>query len=160
SPGLPMSLLCTERGPSGTDRARYRRSPAMHAAFEITLRSIARLSFVRQRNAIFSSQGLVSPEKSSLCKLVKHGLSLLQVYRAKPFGEPAVDRSENVARLRSPALIAPKPRHAHRGPKFPGPCLLRPRDRKRSLEIGFCFCQIRLGRQQCNFPCNAIDLGL
>jgi hypothetical protein len=38
-----------------------------------------RLSFVRQRNAIFSSQGLASPEKSSLCKLVKHGLSLLQV---------------------------------------------------------------------------------
>jgi hypothetical protein len=41
-----------------------------------------------------------------LGKLVKHGLGVLQVESAKAFGEPAVDLGENVADLRSPALIA------------------------------------------------------
>ena len=34
------------------------------------------------------------------------------------------------------------------------------RDRKRTLEIGFCFCHIWLRRQKCDFSGNAIDLGL
>src|SRR6266498_995410 len=96
----------------------------------------------------------------SLRQLVEQGLSLLQVESAKAFGEPGVDWSEKVAGLRSPALIAPQPGHAHRGSKFPGLRPLRPRDRKRPLEIDFCLSYIRLRRQQCDFSGNAMDLGL
>ena len=43
---------------------------------------------------------------------------------SKPFGEPAVDRSETPASLIALALIAPEPRHAHCGAEFPGLGLL------------------------------------
>jgi hypothetical protein len=52
-------------------------------------------------------------------------------------GEPAVDRSEEIACLLPFALIAPKPRHAHRRARFPGLCLLRTRNGERTFEIGF-----------------------
>jgi hypothetical protein len=51
----------------------------------------------------------------SSCQLVEQLLSLLQVERVKPFTEPAVDRSEQTAGFIPLALIAPEPRHAHRG---------------------------------------------
>jgi hypothetical protein len=38
---------------------------------------------------------------------------------SNPFGEPAVDRSEKLASLIPLALVAPEPRHAHRGAEFP-----------------------------------------
>ena len=44
---------------------------------------------------------------------------LLQIARVESFGEPAVDRSKQFASLIPLALIAPEPRHAHRGAQFP-----------------------------------------
>jgi hypothetical protein len=46
-------------------------------------------------------------------------LSLLQIERVEAFGEPAVDRSEEIEGLIALALISPEPRHAHR--RAPGP---------------------------------------
>jgi hypothetical protein len=46
--------------------------------------------------------------------------SLFQIERIEALGEPAVDRSEKFASLIPLALIAPEPRRAHRGAKFPG----------------------------------------
>ena len=57
-------------------------------------------------------------------QLIEQRLSLLQIERIKPFGEPAVDRSEKFAGLIPLALIAPEPRHAHRRAQLPGLCLL------------------------------------
>src|SRR5262245_28958261 len=51
------------------------------------------------------------------------------------FPEPAVDRSEKLACLIPPALIAPEPRHAHCGAEFPGFGLLLARYSKGVLEI-------------------------
>src|SRR5215471_17167191 len=72
-------------------------------------------------------------------QFVQQRLRLFQIPRVKPFGEPAEDRSEKLARLIALALIAPEPRHAHCGAKFPGFCLLPARNCKRSLEILFRF---------------------
>ena len=69
---------------------------------------------------------------------------LLQIERVKPFGEPAVDRSEKLARLIALALVAPEPRHAHCCTEFPGLRLLLARYRERTLEIGFRFSGSRL----------------
>ena len=49
------------------------------------------------------------------CQFVEQGLGLLQIERIEPFGEPAVDRREKIAGLIPFALVAPEPRHAHRG---------------------------------------------
>jgi hypothetical protein len=51
----------------------------------------------------------------SAVQLIEQGLGLLQVERVEAFSEPAVDRSEKLAGLLELALIAPEPRHAHRG---------------------------------------------
>jgi len=52
-------------------------------------------------------------------QLVKQGLSLLKIARVEAFGEPAIDRGEKIAGLIAFALIAPEPRHAHRGAQLP-----------------------------------------
>ena len=52
-------------------------------------------------------------------QLVEQRLGLLQIERVEAFGEPAVDRSEQFASLLRLPLIAPEPRHAHRGAQFP-----------------------------------------
>jgi tetratricopeptide (TPR) repeat protein len=51
-------------------------------------------------------------------QLVEQRLSLFQIAHVETFSEPAVDRSEQVASLIPLALIAPEPRHAHRGAQF------------------------------------------
>ena len=45
-------------------------------------------------------------------QLVEQNLGLFQVERVKPFGNPAVDRSEKLASLVPLALVAPEPRRA------------------------------------------------
>ena len=45
-------------------------------------------------------------------------------------------------------MIAPQPRHAHRGAQLKGLRLLGRRDRERPLETGFGLCGIRLWRDQ------------
>src|SRR5215831_6747477 len=51
----------------------------------------------------------------------------------------------------STALIAPEPRHAHRRAQFPGLCLLRPRNRERTLEMRLRIRRTRPLRQQRDF---------
>jgi hypothetical protein len=46
---------------------------------------------------------------------VEQYLGLFQVERVEAFGEPAVDGREQIAGRVALALIAPQPRHAHRG---------------------------------------------
>jgi hypothetical protein len=41
-------------------------------------------------------------------QFIEQRLNLLQIERVEAFGEPAIDRSEKVAGLRPPALIAPE----------------------------------------------------
>ena len=53
-------------------------------------------------------------------QLLQQRLSLLQIERVEALGEPAVDRGEQIAGLPALALLAPEPRHAHRGAEFPG----------------------------------------
>src|SRR5262249_32008373 len=93
-------------------------------------------------------------------QLIEQDLGLLQVAGLEAFGEPAVERSKKIAGLIPPALIAPQPRHAHRGAQFPGLRLLLPRNRERALEILFRSRRIRLRRESCDFPGNAIARGL
>ena len=59
-------------------------------------------------------QEVSRPFDGSRRQLGQQGLGLLEIERVEAFGEPAVDRSEKVARLTPLSLIAPKPRHAHR----------------------------------------------
>jgi hypothetical protein len=61
-------------------------------------------------------------------QLIEQRLGLLQIARVEALGEPVVDRSEKIAGLIPLALIAPEARHAHRGAKFPGFCLLCTRE--------------------------------
>src|SRR6478672_2014149 len=54
----------------------------------------------------------------SLLQLVKQRLGLLQIARVKSYCEPPVDRSEKLASVILLALVAPEPRHAHRGARL------------------------------------------
>ena len=93
-------------------------------------------------------------------QLAEQRLRLLQIERVEAFGEPAVDRSEKIAGLCTPALIAPEPRHAHCGAQFPGLGLLLTRNCERTLEVRFRFHRVRRGRLKRDFTRNAIGLGL
>jgi hypothetical protein len=62
------------------------------------------------------------PFRNSLsgAQFIEHSLGLLQIERAKAFGEPAIDRNEKIAGLIRLVLIAPEPCHAHRSAQLPG----------------------------------------
>ena len=75
----------------------------------------------------------------SSAQFLEQGLCLFQIKRVEAFGEPAVDRSEQIASLIPRALIAPQPRHADGRAQFPGFCLLLTRDRERLLEYASAF---------------------
>ena len=53
-------------------------------------------------------------------ELIEQRLSRFEIGRLKTLGETAVDRRELLARLFSPALIAPHPREAGGGAQLPG----------------------------------------
>src|SRR5208282_2146045 len=74
---------------------------------------------------------------------IEQHLGLLKVERAEAFGELTIGRSELTAGLIQLALVATRPRHAHRRSQFPGFCLLLACDRERTLEIRLHFCRIR-----------------
>src|SRR4029077_5968006 len=74
--------------------------------------------------------------------------------------EPAVERREKLACLMPLTLIAPEPRHTHRRAQFPGFCLLPPRPCECPIKIRLCLFWIRHERLECNFPSNAMHLGL
>ena len=62
----------------------------------------------------------MSAQHISNDQLLEQRLSLFQIARVEPFGEPAVDGSKQIASLIPLALIAPEPRHARCGAEFPG----------------------------------------
>ena len=70
-----------------------------------------------------------------------------------------MNRREMIAAFLTLALISPQPRHAHRCAQFPGLCLLRTRNRERTLETFFRFDGIRLRRQELNLAGHAMDIG-
>ena len=52
-------------------------------------------------------------------QLIEQRLRLFQIERVETLRKPAVNRSEQFARLLWLPLIAPEPRHAHRRAQFP-----------------------------------------
>ena len=78
----------------------------------------------------------------------KKGLGLFQIKRVEAFGEPTVDRTEQIVSLLMSALTTPQPGYAQSRPKVPGLCLLPSRDRKRSTALG-CGSRARLMLQPC-----------
>ena len=55
----------------------------------------------------------------SSCQLVAQRFCLLQIGRGETFGEPAVNRGEQVAGFGGVALVAPEPGEAYGGAQFP-----------------------------------------
>jgi len=74
---------------------------------------------MRSPPLISNGHGLDADGAARLLQFGQQRLCLVQIARIKPFGEPAVDRSEKLASLIPLALIAPEPRHAHCGAEFP-----------------------------------------
>src|SRR5215831_14410227 len=61
-------------------------------------------------------------------QLIEQPLRFFQIGGVEALGEPAVDGRKKFARLGPPALLAPPPGEARRGPQFIGLCLLPSRD--------------------------------
>ena len=59
-----------------------------------------------------------------LCQLIQQRLGFDQVGRIEAFGEPIVDRREQVIDFRLPALVAPEPGEAGGGPQLQKLCTL------------------------------------
>jgi hypothetical protein len=93
-------------------------------------------------------------------QLIQQGFGLFEVERVEAFGEPAVDRSEQIAGLIQFALITPEPRHAHCGAEFPGFRLLLTGNRKRVVKKLLRFCNDWPRQHQCDFTSKAINLRL
>jgi hypothetical protein len=89
---------------------------------------------------------------------VQQRFGLFQIARVEPFGEPAINRSEQFASLLCLPLVAPEPRHAHYCAQLPGLCLLLSRNRERPLEIRFHFYRVRLRPHRRDFSSDAMDL--
>ena len=89
-------------------------------------------------------------KRRSSAQFNQQRLRLLQITRVQPVRKPAVNRSEQFARLLRLALVAPEG-EAHGGAEFPGFCLLLTCNRERTLEIRFrfrCIRRMRLKRDQ------------
>src|SRR3984893_11511296 len=153
SSGSAASLLCAAGAVCCSDRRGSRAwAPARFAALNSALRSMAPPHLLGQLSSEFSAQRqLLSPQDPSLRQLVEQGLGLLEVKSVEALCEGAMDRSEKVAGLRSPALIAAEPRHAYRRSQLPGLCLLFARDLKCTLETGLRLFHVRLRQKQCDF---------
>jgi hypothetical protein len=93
-------------------------------------------------------------------QLLQQSLRLLQIARVKTFREPAVNRSQQFARLAYLALVAPEACEAHGGAEFPRFGLLLAGDCEGALEVRFRFHVIVLRRHQRDLARNAIDLSL
>ena len=70
-----------------------------------------------------------------LGQLFQQCLRLLQIARVESLSEPAVDWSEQFARLLHLALVAPEACEAHGGAEFPGFRSLRTRDLKEAKAL-------------------------
>jgi hypothetical protein len=67
--------------------------------------------------------------------LIEQASRLSQVCRRETFGEAAVNRPQQRARLRNPLLVSPKPREARGGAQFPGQGSLPARPVERLPEV-------------------------
>jgi len=77
------------------------------------------LDYSRRSTARLKGNG--KAQRDNLChQCVDQRLRFLQIARVEPLSEPAIGRSEKIASLILPTLIAPQPRHAHRRTQFPG----------------------------------------
>src|SRR5215472_6948198 len=74
---------------------------------------------------VLSDQPLTAATLSGLGQFIQQRLSLFQIRRVEPFGEPGVDRPEQVAGFGGAALIALEPRKAYGSAQFPELGLLR-----------------------------------
>ena len=81
-------------------------------------------------------------------QLLQQRLRFLQIARVEAFSEPAVDRSEQFARLLRLAPVAPEVREAHCGAELPRFGLLLAGDREGAFEICFRFRGSRLEESQ------------
>ena len=87
--------------------------------------------------------GQATRAASSLRQLFQQCPRLLQIARVETFSEPAVDRSEQFARLLHFTLVAPEACEAHGGAELlPGFGLLLVCDRERTVEIALCLCSV------------------
>jgi len=108
--GLPMSA-------AGHERPRWSRPRFVHVRFG----SDSDRDPSKRDPALRATSRLMHCNKigwfrnwSSGMQRVEQRLGLLQIERVEAFGEPAVKRSKKIASRIPFALIAPKPRHAHR----------------------------------------------
>src|SRR4051794_37494699 len=69
------------------------------------------------------------------CKFIEQRLRVLQVWRIKAFGEPVVDRGQQLIRLLALALALPQARQAGRCAQLPGFRLLPARPGERGEEV-------------------------
>jgi hypothetical protein len=72
-----------------------------------------------------------------MAQYFNQSLGLLQVFRVKPFGEPAVDLRQPLSRFGMLALGLPQPRQTHHGAQFERLGLLLPGDLNGFEETGF-----------------------
>src|ERR1700716_3115158 len=93
-------------------------------------------------------------------KLAEQRLGLSKVAGVKTFGEPIVDRGEEVSCRLPLSLIAQEPRQAHGRAQFPRLCLLGARNGQGMLEIRLRFRDVPLRRSERDFTGNAMRLSL
>src|SRR5262249_32021147 len=93
-------------------------------------------------------------------KLAEQGFCRSQVARGKTFGEPVVDRGEQVMGRAPAALVTEQPRQARRRAELPRPGLLRARNGQRMLEMRLRFRRVALRRGERDFAGNTMSLGL
>jgi hypothetical protein len=93
----------------------------------------------------------ITPPLSFIEPIRRAALWPLSDRACRALGEPVIDRSEKVASLIPLALIAPEPRHAHRGAQLPGLCLLLTGDGESTFEVPSAFhlqLPLRCGRRK------------
>ena len=80
------------------------------------------LEHVANNCIILSHPGVGTTDRhnpSGSGELVQESFCLFQIGRVEAFSEPAVNRRQQLARLRPPVLFAPQPREADGGAQFP-----------------------------------------
>src|SRR6516165_9901987 len=80
-------------------------------------------------------------------QFVEQRLCFFQIGGVESFGEPAVDRGEEVAGFGTPALFAPQPREARGGAQFQRFRLLGLGDAERLLQGGLALVELVFGEQ-------------
>ncbi len=70
-------------------------------------------------HARVSTRGWAPRQARNLIKLVEQRLRVFEIGCVEPFGEPAVDRREDVAGFGAAALVAAEPGEARGGAQFP-----------------------------------------